>query len=143
MLWVMEAGSAEIDEIGGCGCLIIDSLWTAEFYSILKSEGGFDAVCFCRLVTAIGDAYGIALLLHMLTSTVMLTLLAYQATKVRVALALTKIIQNCYVDATHHCWLVVPTQINHLCLWSTPMSPLASSIINGVSLITPVTLIYQ
>lgn len=37
---------------------------------------------FCRLVTAIGDAYGIALLLHMLTSTVMLTLLAYQATKV-------------------------------------------------------------
>ncbi|CAH0549251.1 unnamed protein product [Brassicogethes aeneus] len=34
-----------------------------------------------RLVTAIGDAYGVALLLHMLTSTVMLTLLAYQATK--------------------------------------------------------------
>nr|ACD40044.1 odorant receptor [Phyllotreta striolata] len=35
-----------------------------------------------RLVTAIGDAYGVALLLHMLTSTVMLTLLAYQATKI-------------------------------------------------------------
>nr|AIX97139.1 olfactory receptor 4 [Rhyzopertha dominica] len=35
-----------------------------------------------RLVTAIGDAYGIALLLHMLTSTIMLTLLAYQATKI-------------------------------------------------------------
>ncbi|CAH1380122.1 hypothetical protein MTP99_004056 [Tenebrio molitor] len=35
-----------------------------------------------RLVTAIGDAYGVALLLHMLTSTIMLTLLAYQATKI-------------------------------------------------------------
>nr|CAI5828776.1 unnamed protein product [Callosobruchus analis] len=35
-----------------------------------------------RLVTAIGDAYGVALLLHMLTATVMLTLLAYQATKI-------------------------------------------------------------
>ncbi|XP_022907054.2 odorant receptor coreceptor [Onthophagus taurus] len=35
-----------------------------------------------RLVTAIGDAYGIALLLHMLTATITLTLLAYQATKI-------------------------------------------------------------
>ncbi|XP_066591214.1 odorant receptor coreceptor [Prorops nasuta] len=35
-----------------------------------------------RLVTAIGDAYGIALLLHMLATTITLTLLAYQATKV-------------------------------------------------------------
>ena len=35
-----------------------------------------------RLVAAIGDAYGLALLLHMLTSTIMLTLLAYQATKI-------------------------------------------------------------
>nr|QHN69127.1 odorant receptor coreceptor [Sirex nitobei] len=35
-----------------------------------------------RLVTAIGDAYGVALLLHMLTTTITLTLLAYQATKV-------------------------------------------------------------
>ncbi|XP_044737916.1 odorant receptor coreceptor [Chrysoperla carnea] len=35
-----------------------------------------------RLVTAIGDAYGAALLLHMLTSTITLTLLAYQATKI-------------------------------------------------------------
>lgn len=35
-----------------------------------------------RLVTSIGDAYGIALLLHMLTSTIILTLLAYEATKV-------------------------------------------------------------
>lgn len=35
-----------------------------------------------RLVTAIGDAYGIALLLHMLTTTITLTLLAYQATKI-------------------------------------------------------------
>ncbi|XP_034183623.1 odorant receptor co-receptor [Osmia lignaria lignaria] len=35
-----------------------------------------------RLVTSIGDAYGIALLLHMLTTTITLTLLAYQATKI-------------------------------------------------------------
>lgn len=37
---------------------------------------------FSRLVTAIGDAYGVALLLHMLITTITLTLLAYQATKV-------------------------------------------------------------
>ncbi|KAL7038395.1 hypothetical protein ACKWTF_009568 [Chironomus riparius] len=35
-----------------------------------------------RFVSAIGDTYGLALLLHMLTSTIMLTLLAYQATKI-------------------------------------------------------------
>nr|AGI62937.2 olfactory coreceptor [Macrocentrus cingulum] len=35
-----------------------------------------------RLVTAIGDAYGVALLFHMLITTISLTLLAYQATKV-------------------------------------------------------------
>ena len=36
----------------------------------------------CSLVSAIGDTYGPALLLHMLTSTIKLTLLAYQATKI-------------------------------------------------------------
>nr|AHL20247.1 odorant co-receptor [Aedes albopictus] len=35
-----------------------------------------------RLVSAIGETYGAALLLHMLTSTIKLTLLAYQATKI-------------------------------------------------------------
>ncbi|XP_014219015.1 odorant receptor coreceptor [Copidosoma floridanum] len=35
-----------------------------------------------RLTGLIGDAYGVALLLHMLTTTITLTLLAYQATKV-------------------------------------------------------------
>ncbi|XP_055382959.1 odorant receptor coreceptor [Condylostylus longicornis] len=35
-----------------------------------------------RLVSAIGDTYGLALLLHMLTATITLTLLAYQATKI-------------------------------------------------------------
>lgn len=34
------------------------------------------------MVSAIGDTYGAALLLHMLTSTINLTLLAYQATKI-------------------------------------------------------------
>lgn len=38
--------------------------------------------CSFRLVTAIGDTYGVALLLHMLVSTINLTLLAYQATKI-------------------------------------------------------------
>lgn len=33
-------------------------------------------------MSAIGDTYGLALLLHMLTSTIKLTLLAYQATKI-------------------------------------------------------------
>lgn len=33
-------------------------------------------------MAAIGDTYGAALLLHMLISTIMLTLLAYQATKI-------------------------------------------------------------
>lgn len=37
---------------------------------------------FDRLVAAIGDTYGAALLLHMLTATICLTLLAYQATKI-------------------------------------------------------------
>lgn len=37
--------------------------------------------CF-RLVSSIGDTYGTALLFHMLVSTITLTLLAYQATKV-------------------------------------------------------------
>lgn len=34
------------------------------------------------MVSAIGDTYGVALLLHMLVSTINLTLLAYQATKI-------------------------------------------------------------
>lgn len=41
-----------------------------------------DHLLFYRLVTAIGDTYGVALLLHMLISTINLTLLAYQATKI-------------------------------------------------------------
>nr|ALX17413.1 Orco [Pediculus humanus] len=35
-----------------------------------------------RYVSSIGEAYGLALLMHMLTSTITLTLLAYQATKI-------------------------------------------------------------
>lgn len=34
------------------------------------------------MAAAIGDTYGAALLLHMLTATICLTLLAYQATKI-------------------------------------------------------------
>ena len=48
----------------------------------LNSNWNFTHTFPFRLVTAIGDAYGVALLLHMLTSTIMLTLLAYQATKI-------------------------------------------------------------
>lgn len=39
-------------------------------------------ILLLSLVSAIGDTYGLALLLHMLTSTIKLTLLAYQATKI-------------------------------------------------------------
>lgn len=39
-------------------------------------------VAFNRLVAATTETYGLALLLHMLISTIMLTLLAYQATKI-------------------------------------------------------------
>ena len=42
----------------------------------------FFSLSHYRLVSAIGDTYGAALLLHMLTSTICLTLLAYQATKI-------------------------------------------------------------
>ena len=45
-------------------------------------EIGINGIINFRLVTSIGDMYGIALLLHMLCTTITLTLLAYQATKV-------------------------------------------------------------
>lgn len=50
--------------------------------SIQNEHFHFRTVITFRYVAAIGDAYGLALLLHMLTSTITLTLLAYQATKV-------------------------------------------------------------
>lgn len=56
------------------------------YYQTTGQQSYITSVYFCRYVTCIGDAYGSALLLHMLISTVTLTLLAYQATKVQVML---------------------------------------------------------
>ena len=55
---------------------LVSGTWMEHFYA-------FPFLFFFRFVSNIGDTYGSALLLHMLTSTVTLTLLAYQATKVR------------------------------------------------------------
>lgn len=54
-------------------------------YALIRSQRvktNFKGTSVFRFVSNIGDTYGSALLLHMLTSTVTLTLLAYQATKV-------------------------------------------------------------
>lgn len=52
-----------------------------KLFSLAKMVNIFSCSIY-RLVSAIGDTYGAALLLHMLTSTICLTLLAYQATKI-------------------------------------------------------------
>lgn len=53
------------------------------FISKVAINTNIQPICILyRLVSAIGDTYGAALLLHMLTSTICLTLLAYQATKI-------------------------------------------------------------
>ncbi|CAD6996355.1 unnamed protein product [Ceratitis capitata] len=86
----------------------------------------------CKLVAAIGDTYGGALLLHMLTSTIMLTLLAYQATKITGVnvYAFTTVGYLCYALAqvfhfcifgnrlieesrNHRNWVVIPTQVSY------------------------------
>lgn len=73
---------------GGCSCwnfVYKESECNALQCNRWKSEFRVNGKCFLlfnRLVSAIGDTYGVALLLHMLTATICLTLLAYQATKV-------------------------------------------------------------
>lgn len=63
----------------------------------------------CSLVAAIGDTYGAALLLHMLTSTICLTLLAYQATKINSV--------NVYAFTTIGYLVYSLGQVFHFCIY--------------------------
>lgn len=66
-----------------CSCWIfVDQISNVSHWKVEFRVNGKCFLLFNRLVSAIGDTYGVALLLHMLTSTICLTLLAYQATKV-------------------------------------------------------------
>ncbi|KAJ8917386.1 hypothetical protein NQ315_002410 [Exocentrus adspersus] len=76
-----------------------------------------------RLVTAIGDAYGVALLLHMLTSTVMLTLLAYQATKIDGA--------NTYAASTIGYLVYSLAQVFHFCIFGNRLIEESSSVMEA------------
>nr|AKC58535.1 odorant co-receptor [Anomala corpulenta] len=76
-----------------------------------------------RLVTAIGDAYGIALLLHMLTSTIMLTLLAYQATKIDGV--------NKYALTVIGYLLYALAQVFHFCIFGNRLIEESSSVMEA------------
>nr|UVZ35314.1 odorant receptor coreceptor [Sympiezomias velatus] len=76
-----------------------------------------------RLVTAIGDAYGVALLLHMLTSTIMLTLLAYEATKIDGI--------NTYAASTLGYLLYTLAQVFHFCIFGNRLIEESSSVMEA------------
>ncbi|GLV36822.1 Odorant receptor co-receptor [Carabus blaptoides fortunei] len=76
-----------------------------------------------RLVTAIGDAYGIALLLHMLTSTITLTLLAYQATKIDGV--------NVYAATVLGYLLYTLAQVFHFCIFGNRLIEESSSVMEA------------
>nr|WGN97954.1 odorant receptor co-receptor [Agasicles hygrophila] len=76
-----------------------------------------------RLVTAIGDAYGVALLLHMLTSTVMLTLLAYQATKINGV--------NPYAASVIGYLVYSLAQVFHFCIFGNRLIEESSSVMEA------------
>ncbi|ENN72504.1 hypothetical protein HUJ04_001120 [Dendroctonus ponderosae] len=76
-----------------------------------------------RLVTAIGDAYGVALLLHMLTATVMLTLLAYEATKIDGL--------NTYAATTLGYLLYSLAQVFHFCIFGNRLIEESSSVMEA------------
>ncbi|KAB0791625.1 hypothetical protein PPYR_03425 [Photinus pyralis] len=76
-----------------------------------------------RLVTAIGDTYGIALLLHMLTSTIMLTLLAYQATKIDGV--------NPYAFSVIGYLLYALGQVFHFCIFGNRLIEESSSVMEA------------
>lgn len=73
-----------------------------------------------RLVSAIGDTYGAALLLHMLTSTICLTLLAYQATKIDGI--------NVYALSTIGYLVYALGQVFHFCIFGNRLIEEVSSI---------------
>ncbi|CAG9814742.1 unnamed protein product, partial [Phaedon cochleariae] len=76
-----------------------------------------------RLVTAIGDAYGVALLLHMLTSTVLLTLLAYQATKIDGV--------NTYAASVIGYLVYSLAQVFHFCIFGNRLIEESSSVMEA------------
>lgn len=76
-----------------------------------------------RLVTAIGDAYGVALLLHMLTSTIMLTLLAYQATKIDGV--------NVYAATVLGYLIYALAQVFHFCIFGNRLIEESSSVMEA------------
>ncbi|XP_076257129.1 odorant receptor co-receptor [Rhynchophorus ferrugineus] len=76
-----------------------------------------------RLVTAIGDAYGVALLLHMLTATIMLTLLAYEATKIDGV--------NVYAATTIGYLLYSLAQVFHFCIFGNRLIEESSSVMEA------------
>nr|AYE19959.1 Orco [Histia rhodope]QMS80314.1 odorant receptor [Histia rhodope] len=76
-----------------------------------------------RLVTAIGDAYGTTLLFHMLVSTITLTLLAYQATKINGI--------NVYMFSTVGYLLYTLGQVFHFCIFGNRVIEESSSVMEA------------
>ncbi|XP_076288426.1 odorant receptor co-receptor [Lasioglossum baleicum] len=76
-----------------------------------------------RLVTAVGDAYGVALLLHMLATTITLTLLAYQATKINGI--------NVYAFSTIGYLLYSLGQVFMLCIFGNRLIEESSSVMEA------------
>lgn len=76
-----------------------------------------------RLVACIGDTYGAALLLHMLTSTIKLTLLAYQATKVNGV--------NVYAFTVIGYLSYALAQVFHFCIFGNRLIEESSSVMEA------------
>ncbi|XP_041972175.1 odorant receptor coreceptor [Aricia agestis] len=76
-----------------------------------------------RLVTSIGDTYGTALLFHMLVSTITLTLLAYQATKINGI--------NVYAFSTLGYLCYTLGQVFHFCIFGNRLIEESSSVMEA------------
>nr|AKW50880.1 odorant receptor coreceptor [Ectropis obliqua] len=76
-----------------------------------------------RLVASIGDTYGTALLFHMLVSTITLTLLAYQATKING--------MNVYAFSTIGYLSYTLGQVFHFCIFGNKLIEESSSIMEA------------
>ncbi|XP_014224691.1 odorant receptor coreceptor [Trichogramma pretiosum] len=76
-----------------------------------------------KLVTAIGDTYGVALLLHMLATTITLTLLAYQATKINGV--------NPYGATVIGYLLYTLGQVFHFCIFGNRLIEESSSVMEA------------
>nr|AJF20962.1 olfactory coreceptor [Operophtera brumata] len=76
-----------------------------------------------RLVGSIGDTYGTALLFHMLVSTITLTLLAYQATKINGV--------NVYAFSTLGYLCYTLGQVFHFCIFGNRLIEESSSVMEA------------